>query len=168
MTTPKSLKARFPYQFAGKNIGISTARGWFPIFEKLCADIDLLLGEDKRSFHWTQVKEKFGSGRAYWALDKTDGPLYVDFQGPEGLITYVSDPSGSQRDAKKAELMKAIGTLVNAEMDKTSESCAVCGAPAKIDQTDGYFLVLCPKHIAQRKKDSATMDSAWFDCEEWL
>ena len=162
MTTPRLLIARFPYQFAGRNIGISTARGWLPIFEKLCIDIDQLLGEDKRSFHWTQVKAKFGSGRAYWALNKADGPLYVDFQGPEGLITYVSDPSGNQRDAKTAELMKAIGTLVNAAMDKTAESCAVCGAPGKIDQTDGYLLVLCPKHVEQRKKDSATMDTAWF------
>jgi hypothetical protein len=168
MTTPKSLKARFPYQFEGKNIGISTARGWFPIFEKLCADIDLLLGEDKRSFHWTQVKEKWGSGRAYFAVDKADGPLYVDFQGPEGVISFVSETSGNQRDATTSELMKAIGSLVNAAMDKTCETCAVCGAPGMIDQTDGFLLVLCPEHIAQRKKDSATMDSAWFGYDEWL
>ena len=168
MTTPKTLQARFPYQFSGKHIGISTARGWFPIFEQLCFDIDQLLGEDKRSFHFTQVKEKFGSGRAYWALGNTDGPLHVDFQGPDGVVSFVSDPADRQRDAMKAELMKAIGTLVHAAMNKTAETCAVCGAPGKIDQTGGYLLVLCSEHIAQRKKNSATMDSPWFDYEDWL
>ena len=43
MNNPKQLKARFPYQFAGKNIGLSISRGWSPLFEKLFSDIDHLL-----------------------------------------------------------------------------------------------------------------------------
>lgn len=63
MNTPKELQARFPYMFEGDNIGIDIARGWMLGFQKLCEQIDELLGADKRGFHWTQCKEKFGSAR---------------------------------------------------------------------------------------------------------
>lgn len=168
MTTLKSLHERYPYQFAGKHIGISTTRGWLSIFAQLCADIDQLLGTDKRGFHWRQVKEKFGSGRAYWALGNTAGPQHVDLRGREGVMSFVSDPSDSQHDAQTEQLVRSIAALVNAAMDKTCETCAVCGAPGITDQTGGYLLVLCPEHTAQRKKDPETMDSPWFDNEEWL
>ena len=54
MMTPKQLKARFPYMFAGENIGISIARGWMPGFQILCERLDALLGENKQNFHWIQ------------------------------------------------------------------------------------------------------------------
>lgn len=167
MTGPKSLKSRFPYQFSGENFGISTPRGWLSLFERLCLDIHLLLGENKREFHWTQVKTKFGSGRAYWAMNKADGPLYVDVLGRDGVVSFQSEESGDQPDPDTAELMKAIDVLVNAAMDRTSETCAVCGAPGKIDSSDGYLMVLCPDHTAQREKDPGSMDTPWFDHGEW-
>lgn len=70
MKTPKELIARYPYQFAGEQISMSFARGWFSLFAKLCADIDQVLGDDKRGFHWRQVKEKFGQLRVYYQLDE--------------------------------------------------------------------------------------------------
>lgn len=168
MRSPKLLESRFPYQFAGRNIGISIAKGWYATFAQLCADIDRLLGEEKRGFHWTQVKEKFGSARFYWSLGNTDGPLHVDFLGPDCVASFVSDPSGRQRDAQKSELMVQIASLVHAAMAKTCEMCAVCGGAGEMDSTGGYYLVLCPEHAAQRKNDSQTMDSPWFssDSEE--
>ncbi len=154
MNTIKALEIKFPYQFKGKNIGIDIALGWSAIFEQLCSDIDILLGEDKQGFHWTQVKEKFGSGRAYWALGKKDGPIHIDIIGTNQVTSIISNSS-------KSELTESISLLVNTAMDKTYSTCAVCGEPGKVDQTGGYLLVLCPKHIAQRKKDPKTMDSPW-------
>jgi hypothetical protein len=168
MKTPKALRARFPYQFEGKNIGISTPRGWFASFSQLCADIDDLLGQNKRGFHWVQVKEKFGACRAYWSLDKDDGAIHVDIFGPDGLSSFVNDPSSKHRDGEKVALMKSITALVKDVMDKTIHTCAVCGAPGALDQTHGYLLVLCPAHTQQRKKDSSSMESLWFECEEWV
>jgi hypothetical protein len=49
------LRARFNYQFAGPNIGISVSNGWLTVFEGLCADIDALLGEDKRGLGRAQL-----------------------------------------------------------------------------------------------------------------
>jgi hypothetical protein len=43
---------RYPYMFARKNMGIFIPTGWRPIFEKLCEDIDALLGQDKRGFQF--------------------------------------------------------------------------------------------------------------------
>jgi len=60
MKNPEQLISALPYQFAG-DIGIEFYRGWMGIFSRLCFAIDEALGDDKRGFHWTQVKEKFGS-----------------------------------------------------------------------------------------------------------
>ncbi|MFZ4479088.1 MAG: HAD domain-containing protein [Rhodoferax sp.] len=65
MTTPNQLNRRYPYMFSGENVGISIPRGWTAIFEALCIDIDQTLGTDKRGFHFTQCKERFGSARWY-------------------------------------------------------------------------------------------------------
>jgi hypothetical protein len=46
------LKQRFPYQFEGKNIGISIARGWDSLFTKLCEDIDAITHDDPRGSHY--------------------------------------------------------------------------------------------------------------------
>jgi hypothetical protein len=66
------LKQRFPYQFEGENTGIRIARGWDSLFMKLCADIDAITSDDPRGlhygFHWSQVKEKFGTARLHWEI----------------------------------------------------------------------------------------------------
>lgn len=102
INTPAELKARYTYQFSGPTISVSFTRGWFRIFAQLCDDIDVLLGEDKRGFHWTQVKEKFGVFRAHYQL---------------GLG--VADREPDLRD-------KLMNLKVAAEV-KTSKACAACG-----------------------------------------
>ncbi len=67
-----ALQARFAYQFAGPDIGISVAPGWLPVFETLCVDIDHCLGQDKQGFYWRQVKEKFGIMRCSFVLTRQE------------------------------------------------------------------------------------------------
>ena len=141
MKKPKELAARFPYQFEGKNIEIAVSKGWFPLLVQLCTEIDKLLGGDnKRNFRWLQIKEKFGTCRLHWVAEKPT-------------------------DAAAVELICAIGELVRAAEKQTAETCAVCGAPGARDQGNGYFLTLCPAHIAARKEDPKSL-GLWFEAED--
>lgn len=91
MATPIDLIASFPYQFAGENIGIEFYRGWMDLFSRLCFAIDEALGDDKRGFHWSQVKEKWGAMRAYHHIDRTAeganyAPVKISSQQPNGAL----------------------------------------------------------------------------------
>ena len=61
--TSNELKARFQYMFAGPNIGLDMYDGWTPILAQACAEIDAILSPQKQGFHFSQVKEKYGSAR---------------------------------------------------------------------------------------------------------
>lgn len=139
MTTPRSLKARFAYQFSGPMISMSLTRGWFTIFEQLCKDIDYALGNDKRAFHWVQIKEKFGSARVY-------------FQMAAGI----SD--------KEPELMTKLLELKNEAEGASSKVCAACGQPGTIERDTGWMLALCARHREQQ--EAGTLASIWLSDNE--
>lgn len=126
------LIQRFPYQFKD-NIGICIARGWDPLFTKLCEDIDAVTNDDPHGlhygFHWTQVKEKFGTARLYWAI-----------AGPR----------------------ERCNALINVAQNQIDEICIICGTePATIDYRGGYLLNLCEHHTKQRKADPESLESPW-------
>ena len=98
----------------------------FAHFEKLCEDIDTLLGDDKRKFHWTQLKEKFGSARFHWAVVNARTP---------------------------PELQKTISALVGAAQAKTQHMCVVCGQLGQIDYSQPHMLMLCDEHVRQRSEN---------------
>jgi hypothetical protein len=153
------LKKRFAYQFEGDHLDISVAKGWVPLFTKLCEDIDSTLGEDKKGFHYRQVKEKFGTGRFYWQLGKKARPLRIDLIMPTQMVSFKSN-RGS-RAGKNAELMHALTTLEMAVEQRTREICIICGAePAKIDSHGGYMLNLCEQHSEQRR--AGKLESPWY------
>jgi hypothetical protein len=146
MITPKMLQARYPYMWAGRNIGISISKGWILIFEDLCDAIDRTLGDDKQGFHWTQVKEKFGSGRFYIGFKSGAQPLRIDVQGPEGVISYVNKPPHPKSVTEKQVLARnAISKLVEDAESKTSKTCICCGS-AGHQVSDGWIITLCDKH----------------------
>ncbi len=123
--TPAELKARYPYQFNNpKSLGVSFARGWFKGFAKLCAEIDEILGDDKRGFVWAQVKEKFGSAR-----------FHFDIVG---------------RARKNAKIAQQIQDLVLKAGNRTARQCIVCGGAGKMRTEDGYVLCLCDAHVDVR------------------
>lgn len=129
MKTPRDLAARYSYQFDGENFGIAVTKGWFPLFSRLCSDVDELLGENKQlAFRWLNVKEKSGVCRILWAGSKPP-------------------------NANSVELIKSISALVRATSEQTAHTCAVCGAPGAQDRLDGYVLTLCPAHVAVRREE---------------
>ena len=103
---PRRITTRFPYMFEGENIGLSVAAGWTAIFEKLCSDIDTLLGEDKRNFHWVQCKEKFGVARWYWEIEGVEPTISVDIVTSEGnLVSFETKNSAPTRLVMRVRLV---------------------------------------------------------------
>ena len=71
--TSDELKARFRYMFAGPNIGLDLYERWTPILAQACAEIDAILGQHKQGFHFSQIKEKYGSARYYFEAAMVEG-----------------------------------------------------------------------------------------------
>lgn len=74
------LEERFAYMFASPNLGLDIYRGWLPDFIDACEQIDVVLGGDKRGFHWRQIKEKYGFARYYFRTDSVVRPEQSRFQ----------------------------------------------------------------------------------------
>jgi hypothetical protein len=142
--TPRQLKARFPYQFAGANIGFAFHRGWMPLFIRLCEDVDALLGENKGGFHWVQLKEKFGSARWYWQMDGGVN-VRIDVIGDEGVASI--SKAGSQE-----ALWQRLGELIHQAEAQTQSRCIACGEPGKQNRDEPWVLVLCDEHARQRRR----------------
>lgn len=114
------LHERFPYQFSGRQLMVSL--GWLPLLEKTCQDIDETLGQDKRGFHWTEIKQKYGGLR-----------LYYEINGPDDDVSRLVDKA-----------------ILDAEL-LSERICEICGQPGKIQQQDFWQDCLCPEHRQKRK-----------------
>jgi hypothetical protein len=148
--------------FAGQNLGISLAKGWVPVFTHLCESIDAVLGERRNDFAWVQVKEKFGTARLYYRLEGGGTTVCISVQDPEGKLVPVQESVIEAPAEESADLAKKIGDLVAEAETKLGKICIVCGEPAQMDRTGGYFLNLCAHHGAQRRKNPRSMESPWF------
>jgi hypothetical protein len=68
----KRMEERFPKMFVGKYGGFSVGKGWYPILEVLCANIQSHIdwrvkqGQDIAQVEVEQIKEKFGGLRFYY------------------------------------------------------------------------------------------------------
>lgn len=161
--TPKQLKARFQYMFSGENIGISIARGWMPGFQILCERIDALLGEDKRGFHWTQCKEKFGAARFYWSMEG-NRPAVIRATSISNMGVQKTIDETPKTGKPEFSIYEQIDSLVNELSDRTQHMCIVCGKPGKGNRQDAYVLILCDEHARLRAQDK--LPDFWFDEDE--
>ncbi|SCK54362.1 hypothetical protein VAR608DRAFT_5548 [Variovorax sp. HW608] len=140
MLTVEQLKSRYPYMFDRPHIGFEFYRGWMPILVRACAEIDVALGENKRVFHWRQIKEKWGSARFYYRLGSTSR-VRMDVHEPgEGVAVL----RGATR--KGDALADRIDAIVDAAEEQTQTACIVCGARASLEDANGYYVTLCPMH----------------------
>lgn len=161
----QTLRVRFPYQFEGARLGLYLCSGWMGLFEKLCEDIDQVLGWDKRGFHWDQVKEKYGSARFYFLLGAMPEDLRMDLHTEKGLLSKVvpgEDRPGSPKYSEdQLSLVKRLRKLsIEAEM-ASQHSCAVCGRAGDLDRSQPWIMVLCDEHKSQRAalvKDGKDLD----------
>ncbi|QDL36466.1 hypothetical protein [Rhodoferax sediminis] len=151
-STVQALKERYPYMFAGTNIGFALYRGWFEMFARLCADIDAALCENKRNFHWVQIKEKFGSYRLYYSMERDPDDVSISYEvvpGPGHVgLRPKAKPARANAPASPAQVIRE---LVNRAEDATTSMCMACGQPAKAHSYNGYYLTLCKEHSPNRR-----------------
>ena len=112
-----TLKARFAYMFTGPAISLEFYKGWFPILAGLCLEIDQMLGEHRESFHWVQIKEKFGVMRLHFELDGAPDPLW-----------------------------KILQELVSQAGQESARCCMVCGEPAWLNHQSAWMVTVCEVH----------------------
>lgn len=83
-TFAKSMEEKYPKMFANKYGGFAVGKGWYPILEKLCANIQHHIDWQNKNHEKhpvveqvvvEQIKEKFGGLRFYYqgGDDKVDG-----------------------------------------------------------------------------------------------
>jgi hypothetical protein len=125
MSALAELQKRWPHMFGGAGvIGYTFHSGWMPRFVRLCADVDALLGDDKRGFHWIQTKEKFGVSAWYFEHEAGYG----------------------------SEVDKGLRALVKAAMQDTATLCIVCGRTGALNRSQSWALTLCPEHAKQHQR----------------
>lgn len=159
----KTLQTRYPYQFSNPVLGIAVTKGWLPILTQLCAELDPLLGNNKRGFHWTQIKEKFGYARFYYQFDGRQPDARLDILTPTGLISQAQSFQRRVRSTLDRELERLNAEprqLVLQAEQATQKACLVCGQAGDRDPDGGYLLVLCPEHRAPRTPSGEPSPSA--------
>jgi hypothetical protein len=132
------LKQRFDYMFYGPHIGLDIYRGWLNDFVAVCEAIDALLGDNKRGFHWKQIKEKYGFARYYFDTNEVR-PMRLSISDGKGVheITYGLDGH---------EIEQAITKICNDAEQASATKCIVCGDPAVIKTYGGWAVCACEKH----------------------
>jgi hypothetical protein len=167
---PKQLKVRFAYQFSGQHLGRTFYRGWFPTLVKLCEDIDAVLGEDKRGFHWTQLKEKWGAARFYWNVEGYGPNLRLDLADAGTLTSVRRSDLEAGAGSAQLSLVKRIDNLVRQAEHATLSRCIVCGQPAALSEEQPWVLALCEQHAELRRTSGTSgrefMETALFRKEE--
>lgn len=158
------IQALYPYQFSNPVLGVEVAKGWMPVFAQLCADIDALLGQDKFGFHWSQVKEKYGSARFYYRFQGRKPGMRLDIQMPNGVWSQhipAQRRIRTERDRTFQEIDQAVLQLTMAAEVVIQSTCLVCGQPGDRDAAGGYIMVLCPQHQAQRREGAGLPRDYW-------
>lgn len=138
--TPRSLKARFPYMFP-PDAELTLFRGWMPAMAQACIEIDATLGADNRGFHFTRIREKFGTARVRYYLDDAIPRAVMRVSSP-GVTTSPAVITRRDRNAVAA----AVGDAVLRFEATTARVCLICGA-ATVPNADPYWLMtLCAAH----------------------
>ena len=138
------LLSRFQYMFPLTGLERRRAyvffRGWLPTFALMCKQIDCILGEDKRDFAWTRIREKFG------------GPsLSYEMRGQARHAIHAHRPTEVRRIACAAiESFEPIAvaiqeTVLKAELE-LRDRCIICGTESTITNAQGPWASLCALH----------------------
>ena len=139
------LKSRFSYMFSSPHAGIDIYRGWLPDFIEACEAIDTLLCDDKKGFHFSQCKEKYGWARYYFLSDGVRiNKISMRFK--DGIREITSGLDGHA-------IEKQITKILNDAEEKSMTKCIVCGAPAEIRTYGRFECCACEKHSPDAPDD---------------
>lgn len=135
------LKDRFPYQFEHLPSDVEFFAGWCAALARACEQIDAALGEDKRGWHWTQIKEKFGVARLYYRFGCSNtATLRLDIaaRGNVASVQFLFAPHDS--------VAAQINGIVREAEAATASQCMVCGGLTQLKLYEGWWATLCDRH----------------------
>lgn len=135
----RALKEKYAYMFVAPRFGQDLYRGWLADFIAACHHVDQLLGDDKRGFHFRQIKEKLGWARYYWRTEKLK-PLRLSLFTNEGVLERQHGLESA--DDVENEISQI---LLNAEKS-SRQKCIVCSEPAESRSFGGWLVCTCERH----------------------
>jgi hypothetical protein len=135
----RALRERYPYMFVAPRFGQDLYRGWLADFIIACDDIDQLLRDNKRGFHFRQIKEKLGWARYYWRTE-TVKPLRLSIFTNGGVL----ERQHGLENADDVE-NQISQILLNAE-NSSRQKCIVCSEPAESRSFGGWLVCTCERH----------------------
>lgn len=107
----------YPYMLDSKHLGLTLDPVWTPLFAHLCADIDRVLGQDKRGFYWRQLMQEQGQPLWYWCLEsQLDLAVGISSQQGQHGVTLVNPPGDPHN-----QLRTALHKLVTTAMAKAGQ-----------------------------------------------
>ncbi len=132
------LKERYAYQFQGPNAGHYIEPGWLGLVTRLCEAVDEALTPAMcKDFHWSQIKEKFGTLRVYWQ----DGPVSIDFFGEDGHARIEAETKADTGiDQATSGRLQA---LVHEAEVQSAKTCLFCGAAGTLRRGRGWIVTAC-------------------------
>lgn len=119
-TFARRMEEKYPKMLSGRYGGFAVGKGWYPVLEQLCANIQSHIdwkvkqGQDIAQVEVEQIKEKFGGLRFYYS----GGDDYIS-----GLVTMAESFAGSL--------------------------CEECGGIGK-RRSGGWIRTFCDVHEAER------------------
>lgn len=135
-----ALRERFPKQLRiPDGLRRPIGPGWLDLIKEMCAEVEATLTEsERRHFHWDQIKEKFGLLRAYY----TGGPVFADFQMPDGIVTATLPARGA---GEPDSVRERVDPIVRRAVEHSARTCEVCGAAGEL-RMRSWRKVLCDLH----------------------
>jgi hypothetical protein len=137
----KYMCEKYPNQFAQRHKpkqvtcmcwGFRIGKGWYPILDELCNQLDHIEKASGLITEFTQIKEKFGTVRFYWDCKASEAIV----KSPTSTThTYIST------------WCNIIGDIVSAAERRTYNTCAECGEDYYHERivVGGWYYDLCEK-----------------------
>ena len=114
--------------------------GGFSGFARTCEEIDALLGDDRRGFHFVQAKEKFGAARYYYSVGGKKRKILDEIVDVPGARQWRTATQKGDRVADE------IDRLIDAAQQQSGVTCMICGAPGEIVPSPQWLRCVCKKH----------------------
>lgn len=136
MDDEKIKKLLFDYPFIKRGAISGVGEGWEKLL-RYCFD-QIADYPPPDSFEITQVKEKFGTLRIYYAIHDIS-------------FFYMMEGQSIQDSNKKTSFRFAVDRFIREAEDASFITCEVCGSPGKEDRSHNWIKTLCQKHKEERK-----------------
>ncbi len=151
----EKFKYMFPLTGSERRRAYVFFKGWMPTFAQMCEQIDSALGDDKRDFAWTRIREKFGAPSLSYDM-RGHARHGIHAHRPDTVARIMCEPADSFEPlAVEIQEVVLCGELA------LRESCIVCGAPAIITNAGGPWACLCVEHRSSGFLDSLVRASLW-------